>query len=497
MRRRNLAGAAIAALVVSVGGVASPGGSRPRPPERVGHHTGGSRTSRGRAPGPRQGQPGRPRRAERRPAVAGRLAGDGALEHPRHAARRSSPAAPRQGRSRAACRPTRRPRPASTSPRNQDLFGLDEKPVAAMERLLVRPIGTGAVVLLRQRFGDLPAGHDGLVGVLVNNGAVRPRHLVAVPRHQRARNRPRSSAADGGRPRPCRRRARGRPGRRRAGVRLVAVPTPARRAARRVRGVVQLDRTTTTPTSFTTYVDARTGGVLVREDQVDFDSDNPQWAVFPATPPPSGADTRERWCFSAGAPAACAPCATRTPARRGTSNVATGAPTFTSSGNSANNVVQWGGGTPAIPATPSPDRNYIYPFTDQWHQARCNPDVFTSAQRNDADAAVEQPVRHAQPDARLGVPPRVHRGRLEHAGGQRQPAPASAATPSRAGRRPARSPAAATTPTRAPDATACRRRRNMFLWQPVAGGGVPAVRRRRLRHDRDRPRVHATRSPTG
>jgi extracellular elastinolytic metalloproteinase len=32
--------------------------------------------------------------------------------------------------------------------------------------------------------------------------------------------------------------------------------------------------------------------------------------------------------------------------------------------------------------------NYTYPFTDQWQQARCNPEVFTSAQRNDADAAV-------------------------------------------------------------------------------------------------------------
>ena len=69
-------------------------------------------------------------------------------------------------------------------------------------------------------------------------------------------------------------------------------------------------------------------------------------------------------------------------------NLATGTPTFTSSGNSANDVVLWGGGTPPTPATASPDRNYTYAFTDQWQQARCNPDAFASAQRNDADAAV-------------------------------------------------------------------------------------------------------------
>src|SRR5262245_9353606 len=40
---------------------------------------------------------------------------------------------------------------------NRDLFGLDEAAVAAMDRLLVSPIGPGAVVTLQQRFGNLPA----------------------------------------------------------------------------------------------------------------------------------------------------------------------------------------------------------------------------------------------------------------------------------------------------------------------------------------------------
>src|SRR5215211_3065186 len=55
---------------------------------------------------------------------------------------------------------------------NSDLFGLDEKSVASMEPLLVQPMGAGAVVQLRQRFGDIPAGHDGLVAILVSGGSV-------------------------------------------------------------------------------------------------------------------------------------------------------------------------------------------------------------------------------------------------------------------------------------------------------------------------------------
>src|SRR5215211_7763357 len=41
---------------------------------------------------------------------------------------------------------------------SRDLFGFDRSAVSSLERLLVQPIGTGAVVVLRQRFGSLPAG---------------------------------------------------------------------------------------------------------------------------------------------------------------------------------------------------------------------------------------------------------------------------------------------------------------------------------------------------
>src|SRR5204862_7254466 len=55
-----------------------------------------------------------------------------------------------------------------------------------------------------------------------------------------------------------------------APVTEVAVPMPngAPRAAYQV-SIIGKDASK--PTSFSTYVDARTGGVLVREDQVDFD----------------------------------------------------------------------------------------------------------------------------------------------------------------------------------------------------------------------------------
>ena len=54
----------------------------------------------------------------------------------------------------------------------RDTFGLEAAAVSAMDMLGVSPIGTASAVLLRQRFGDLPAGRDGLVTVLVQDGGV-------------------------------------------------------------------------------------------------------------------------------------------------------------------------------------------------------------------------------------------------------------------------------------------------------------------------------------
>ncbi|MGC4746533.1 M36 family metallopeptidase [Micromonospora sp. DT201] len=270
---------------------------------------------------------------------------------------------------------------------NRDLFGMDAAAVASMERVLVRPIGSGAVVTLRQRFGDLPAGPDGLVTIAVANGTV-----LSVSS---------SLARNTGAPAPATRTAEQAYAAALAEaklsasavashtVRAVAVPTPLD-GPRAAYEVTMIGADTDQPAAFTSYVDGITGHVLVREDLVDFDSDNPSWAVFPATPPRDldpGQDPRVRWC---GDPSPGCQAASRDPATGQPWDVdaATGTPTFTSRGNSANTVLSWGAGTPIVPATTSPERRYEYPFTDQWHQARCNPAAFTSAQRNDADASI-------------------------------------------------------------------------------------------------------------
>ncbi|MFB9446953.1 M36 family metallopeptidase [Dactylosporangium vinaceum] len=263
---------------------------------------------------------------------------------------------------------------------NQDLYGLDATAVAAMDQLMVRPIGTGTVVLLRQRFGGLPAGHDGLVSILLDSGKVvwvsssLSRDTQApAPATLSAGDATAAALRDAGlnadhvyRPETT----------------AVAVPTPqdGPRSAYRVT-LVSTD--TANPAAYTTFVDARTGGVLVRDDQVDFDADNPSWAVFPATPQ----GPRTTWCYSPQI--GCAK--TVRDAASGQAwdvDRTTGQPTFTSAGNSAGDVVFWGADSPTFPATAKPSRAYAYPFADQWRRSKCNPDALTSAGRNDADAAV-------------------------------------------------------------------------------------------------------------
>jgi hypothetical protein len=262
----------------------------------------------------------------------------------------------------------------------QDLFGLDADAVKAMDKVLVQKIGAGAVVLLRQRFGELEAGHDGLVAVLVKDGTVL-RVTSSLTRDTRTPEPATLSAA-----------AAIEAALRDAGVsaegtsteaRLVAVPTPLD-GPRAAYHVTLVSPNTDTPVAFSTYIDARTGGVLVREDLVDFDSDNPKWAVFPSTP---AAGNRVTWCQTLVA--GCVKAVSDPNSKQAWDvDLTTGLPTFTSSGNSAQNVVNWGGGNPAVPATTSPLRNYNYPFSDPWRTARCDPAVFTSAGRNDSDAAV-------------------------------------------------------------------------------------------------------------
>jgi len=55
---------------------------------------------------------------------------------------------------------------------HHDLLGLTQRAVDSLEVVAVNPIGTGSAVLLREKFGDLPAGYDGLAAVGVAGGKV-------------------------------------------------------------------------------------------------------------------------------------------------------------------------------------------------------------------------------------------------------------------------------------------------------------------------------------
>ena len=55
---------------------------------------------------------------------------------------------------------------------NRELLGLSAESAANLEVVATNPIGDGASVLLRQRFGDLAAGLDGLIAVGVIDGKV-------------------------------------------------------------------------------------------------------------------------------------------------------------------------------------------------------------------------------------------------------------------------------------------------------------------------------------
>src|SRR5436190_637915 len=54
---------------------------------------------------------------------------------------------------------------------NREAFGLSETSINAMDVLVNRPMGQGAYVMLRQRFGDLPSTLDGLAAFGIKDGA--------------------------------------------------------------------------------------------------------------------------------------------------------------------------------------------------------------------------------------------------------------------------------------------------------------------------------------
>jgi hypothetical protein len=173
-----------------------------------------------------------------------------------------------------------------------ELFTLRAAAVDELATVAVTPVGAGSVVLLRQRFGELPAAHEGLVAVAVRDGDVlrvssslSPR--VAAPAPARLSREAALTAA-------LRDAGIGRDRLTDHRVRLMAMPMPGA-APRAAYQVVVLATDAGQPLGYTSYVDAIDGKVLVRENLVDFADDNPRWKVFPA-PPTGSADTRETWC---------------------------------------------------------------------------------------------------------------------------------------------------------------------------------------------------------
>ncbi len=272
---------------------------------------------------------------------------------------------------------------------NRDLLGLTKSAADSLKLLTVAPMGEGAAVLFRQRFGSLNPGVDGLLAIGVRHGAA---YYVSssLTRESAAPAAATLSAA------AAQKVAIGDSGRADAKVMktaLVAVPTATgARSAYMITLGADLQGANGSPVAYATYIDARDGSILLREDLVDHDSDNPDWTVFPNSPPYdySSTDTRVRWCAEdttgcdevVGSPAS----------PLSWDNDSVTGPTHTTTGNNSVAVHNWFSNDPFTvgteTATPSPDRDYSYAWTNQWLQQRCNPDTtFTSAQRNDIDAA--------------------------------------------------------------------------------------------------------------
>lgn len=270
---------------------------------------------------------------------------------------------------------------------NRDLLGLTPRAANALEVVTVAPMGEGAAVIMQQRFGNLVAGYDGLLVVGIRDGAVF--HVSG------------SLARDAAQPQPATLSPQeaGRIAAEDAGVdqsavqdvQLVAVPTPAR-GTRAAFNVLIAGGDAAEPVAVSSYIDARDGSLLVREDVVDYAADNPEWEVFENTPPVdySSTDTRVRWCFEPG-PGCDEVVGTPASPFAWDVKAENGKPTSTTTGNNSLAVHNWFTNDPFDVgkelATPRPDRDYVYPWTNQWLEEKCSPAVFDTAERNDIDAA--------------------------------------------------------------------------------------------------------------
>jgi extracellular elastinolytic metalloproteinase len=292
---------------------------------------------------------------------------------------------------------------------SRELLGLSVDELADLELVNAPKIGRGSAVLFRQAFGGLDAARDGLVAVGVVDGNVaflssslttdtRLTNSVALTPEEAVRSAAKAAGQPAGSASNMRRDngwlvidvdGYSDPAR----VRLVGVPTPTD-GVRRAYEVLLMDVAGTDPLGAVSYVDAEDGALLVRDGIVQHASDNPAWRVFPAYPPLDYAttDTRELWCWNI---AASVPGCQQAVANSASPvpwdvDAALGTPWFLTRGNNARATEKWNsnvGNQQGVNYAASATRDYVYPWTNQWHEERCNPAVFTSPELNDIDAA--------------------------------------------------------------------------------------------------------------
>ncbi|MGI8941783.1 MAG: M36 family metallopeptidase, partial [Actinomycetota bacterium] len=297
---------------------------------------------------------------------------------------------------------------------NRALFLLSATGVADLELIRETAIGKGTALAFQQRFGGLLAAPDGRINLGVKKGKIAfvsssiapsasvsgtelsPKEAVLIAADDAELSVDAGDISSTGAQRGWDR-FKSEELTHTQLARLVAVPTPQDG----IRAAYQTFVFDNEPeaTAFTHFIDAETGAVLIRYNDVDHlqeeEEDDPSWLVFPNVPPLdySSTDTRELWCWF-GDSANCERILENDAARVPWDvDARTGTPTFTSRGNQARATENWFNNNPFSVgvnfATPRPERDYEYEWTNQWFEERCNPNTtFTSPERNDIDAAI-------------------------------------------------------------------------------------------------------------
>jgi hypothetical protein len=300
---------------------------------------------------------------------------------------------------------------------NKRLFGLSDAEVTGLEVLNEgrMPGSDAAAVLFRQGFGELAAGVDGLLAVGVDGNEIVYVSSSVAP-NQGSPAEPQIDQVEaviaategiakgvtgsdiqaaGGEVDWMTYRVSGLPGTQR--VREVAVPAAGGvRAAYEVLLISEI--TDGVPFGYQVFIDAGTGDLLVRRNLVDRLADNPRWKVFRNIPPIdfSSKDTRVVMCWQSiieGKPVDGCDLEVKNPAAQLPWDVdpTNSQPTFTTKGNAASTAL-----SSLSPFTPSdnyrpvsPEREYIYPWTNYWFEEKCPRQTFSpDLSRNDINAAI-------------------------------------------------------------------------------------------------------------